>query len=566
MVSVQLRGRVTAMTAHPLLETALSLQRNGQIAKAVSIYERLVTDNPKDSHALHYLGLAHMQLGNLSKASALLEHSLTLDPVDTNALNDYGIIKTKLGEHEHALRSFDRALELSPCHADALSNIAALLNSQRMPYEALPYLERLNELQPDSIDTIFRLAHTCLKLGDAERAIAGLRRVINLQPHHERARLMLGQALESIGKFTQARAMYLAALRRDENNVVALSKLLSFRDQEPEQTWIDKARQLLHSATIVDSDRIRLRIALGQHYDRNGEYEEAFENFRVGCELKFARAPFDSRAYSDIINRLMATYSTEFFSAAPRHNISSDRPIFIVGMPRSGTTLLEHILASHSKVAGGGELTGIMTIDSQIHHLRGGCRPYPDGVRDLQTSDLARMAQQYLRRLDRVSAAADRVTDKQPFNFMHLGLIAILFPGAQIIHCRRDPLDTCLSCYFTSFADDFQFANDLNTLGRYYLDYHRLMEHWHNVLPIRILNVQYEDLVTNTDRIVREVVGHCELGWEDSCLSFQDTQRSIRTPSTWQVRQPIYTRSIGRWKNYRHHLLSLEIMLSAITR
>ncbi|HEY1723903.1 MAG TPA: sulfotransferase [Steroidobacteraceae bacterium] len=552
------------MTTNSSFETALALQRDGDITKAAGIYERLVRVNPNDSQALHYLGLAYMQLGNLPGASAVLERSLNVDPADANALNDYGIVKSKLGENERALQLFDRALALNSCHIDALSNVAAVLNSQRLPYEALPYLERLSALQPDSVETSFRLAQTCLKLGDADRAIAGLRRIIDLQPDHGRARLLLGEALESVGRFTQARALYLAVLRRDDNNIVALSRLLGLPEGEPEQAWVDKARDLVHSRTTADSDRIRLRLALGQHYDRNGAYAEAFENFRAGRALKFAKAPFDTRGYTHTIDRLIATFTPELFSALPRHGVKSDRPIFIVGMPRSGTTLVEQILASHSKVAGGGELTAMMTIDSQIHHLRGARRPYPEGIRDLETPDLERMAEQYLRRLDRVSKTADRVTDKQPFNFIHLGLIAVLLPRAQIIHCRRDPLDTCLSCYFTSFAEEFQFANDLNTVGKYYLDYHRLMAHWRRALSIPVLEVQYEDLVSNTARVVGEVLDHCQLPWEDSCLAFQDTRRSVRTPSRWQVRQPIYSRSVGRWKNYDAYLQPLKEMLSAI--
>jgi tetratricopeptide (TPR) repeat protein len=552
------------MTTNPSFETALALQRDGDIAKAAGIYERLLRDNPNDPQALHYLGLAYMQLGNLPGASDLLERSTKLDPADANALNDYGIVKSKLGDNVSALRLFDRALALNSCHIDALSNVAAVLNSQRLPYEALPYLERLSALQPNSVDTGFRLGQTCLKLGDAERAIKSLRRVVDLHPDHTQARLLLGEALESVGKFTQARALYLTVLRRDDNNIVALSRLLGLPEGQSEESWVEKARQLVHSGTIVDSDCVRLRLALGQHYDRHGAFGEAFENFRAGRALKYAKAPFDSRGYTQTIDRLMATFTTELFAALPRHGITSDRPIFIVGMPRSGTTLVEQILASHSKVAGGGEMTAMLTIDSQIHHLHGGRRPYPEGIRAVETSDLERMAQQYLRRLDRVSKTADRVTDKQPFNFIHLGLIAVLLPGAQIIHCRRNPLDTCLSCYFTTFADEFQFANDLNTVGKYYLDYHRLMAHWRKVLPVQVLDVQYEELVSDTARVVGEMLDHCRLSWEDSCLAFQDTRRPVRTPSRWQVRQPIYSGSVGRWKNYDAYLQPLKAMLSAI--
>ena len=223
-------------------------------------------------------------------------------------------------------------------------------------------------------------------------------------------------------------------------------------------------------------------------------------------------------------------------------------------MPRSGTTLVEQILASHPAVAGGGELATLMTIASQFNAAGQGGLPYPEGVRAIRVDQAEQMAQRYLDHLDRISKSALRVTDKQPFNFTHLGLAQLLFPAATFIHCQRDPMDTCLSCYFVSFADSFGFASDLGTLGRYYRQYSRLMAHWEDVLPRPVLTVEYEALVTNLESVARGLVAHCGLSWDDRCLRFYETERSVRTPSRWQVRQPIYADSIGRWRRYERHL------------
>jgi tetratricopeptide (TPR) repeat protein len=554
------------MTKRSSFQMALSLHRKGDIRAAASIYEALARDDPKDANALHYLGLAHMQLGNLSVANKLLERSVILDAANANALNDFGLIKAKLGQPEPAIRLFSRALTVCGRHTDALSNIAMALNSLRLPHDALPYLERLSALQPNSAAAISRLAHTRLKIGDTHRAIDGFRQALKLEPQRIQDRILLGEALELAGSFKQAQAQYLSALRRDENNVVALAQLLNLPEGSPDPAQISKAHRLLETVALMDSDRARLQVALGRFYDRRGSYDNAFKCFRAGNELQFAKAPFNSEGYAAAVDRLIAAFSCALLSAIPRHGIDTDRPIFIVGMPRSGTTLLEQILASHPLVAGGGELLTIMRLGSRMHHLGRDCRPYPDGVRDLTASDLARMAREYLEKLDQISSTAARVTDKQPFNFMHLGLVAILFPRATILHCRRDPLDTCLSCYCTSFAEEVQFAHDLQTLGRYYLDYQRLMEHWRKVLPLRIVDVQYEELVRNTESVVREVLNQCGLEWEACCLNFHDTRRYVRTPSRWQVRQPIYPQSIGRWKNYERHLQPLKAILSRLDR
>ena len=536
------------------------MQRSGDVKAAADIYEKLVEVNPSNATVLHYLGLARMQLGDLQGAEGLISRSLLLASTDPNTCSDLGMVKAKASKYEEAITLFKRALTIDEHHSDALRNIAATLNTLKRPREALPYLERLCDLQPDSSDAVSRLAHTFLRVSDVDRAITYFRKAVKLEPNRTRARILLGEALEAAGQFKQAQFQYLSVLRREENNIVALAKLLNLRDISHE--WAERALNLLERRNLEEAARIRLHVALGHYYDRTGSFDEAFRNFQVGYELQRKNARFNSKHFSAAVDRLINTFTSAFFSRVPSQTIRSARPIFIVGMPRSGTTLVEQILASHSQVAAGGELSTIMNVGSQIHHLGRNYRPYPDGIRDLTSLDLARMAQRYLDRLDLVSTHAARVTDKLPFNYMHLGLIAILFPEAKIIHCRREPMDNCLSCYFTSFSEELQFANNLQTLGNYYLDYCRLMEHWHRVLPVKVLDVQYENLVGSTHEIIREILAYCSLDWEDTCLSFYGTKRGVRTPSRWQVRQPIYTSSVGRWKNYESHLDPLKKIFS----
>jgi len=357
---------------------------------------------------------------------------------------------------------------------------------------------------------------------------------------------------------------YLAILRRESESPLALSRLLQMRDGEVDPEWVETARRLAENPETPEDGRIRLNIALGYHADRAGQYRAAFQHLRLGYDAQAARDPFDSDGYSRAIDRLVNTLDRSFYEQATDSGLDSQRPIFVVGMPRSGTTLTEQILASHSQVAAGGEMSMLLKVSYQVGELSRSGKPYPEGLHTTGRVSLRRMGRRYLEQLDRVSTSADRVTDKLPFNFMHLGVIALLFPQAKVIHCQRHPLDNCLSCYFTSFADQIHFANRLDTLGRYYLDYHRLMQHWHDVLPIEILDLPYENMVNDTQGQVAKLLDHCGLPWEDACLDFHRTERGVRTPSRWQVRQPIYKGSVQRWRHYAEELEPLRRILAPI--
>ncbi|MDZ7826483.1 MAG: sulfotransferase [Gammaproteobacteria bacterium] len=309
---------------------------------------------------------------------------------------------------------------------------------------------------------------------------------------------------------------YLAILRREPQSPLALSRLLQMRRGRG-RPGVGGAGAATGRGPGDPGGRPHpaRTSPLAITADRAGEYRAAFQHLRRGYDAQAEREPFDSDGYSRAIDRLVNTLDASFYAEAVDSGLTSERPIFVVGMPRSGTTLTEQILASHSRVAAGGEMSMLLKVSYQIGELSRSGKPYPEGLLTTGRVALRRMGRRYLDQLDKVSTNADRITDKLPFNFMHLGVIALLFPGAKVVHCRRHPLDNCLSCYFTSFADQIRFANRLDTLGRYYLDYHRLMQHWHEVLPIEILDLQYEDMVDDTEGQVRALLDHCGLEWEE---------------------------------------------------
>ncbi len=289
-------------------------------------------------------------------------------------------------------------------------------------------------------------------------------------------------------------------------------------------------------------------------HDEGGDYDEAFHCFRAGNDLRKAGHRYQPEEESLFVDRLMASFNKELFGEKERIGNRSERPVFIVGMPRSGTTLVEQILASHPQVHGHGELEEMAELVRGLSERLGSRQPYPECVKTLDEITAGSLAEAHLAQLERHGCGVVRSIDKMPHNFLHLGLIALLFPRARLIHCLRDPLDTCLSCYFQDFGSRHRFSCDLEQLGRCYRNYQRLMAHWHATLPRPILDVPYEGLVHDQELWCRKLIDFLGLPWDERCLTYYKTERPVLTSSAWQVRQPIYTSSVGRWRHYAKHL------------
>lgn len=347
---------------------------------------------------------------------------------------------------------------------------------------------------------------------------------------------------------------------------MAQSGRYSFPDED-----VRRIEALLLSADMRPDDRSRLYFAIGNLFDKQGRWTEAFSNYESGNQLRKeieARrgVVFDPEAHRHEVDQIIRFFTKDYFTRVASHGVDSELPVFIVGMPRSGTTLAEQILASHSKVFGAGELQNIPLL---IHRLgqRLRSRPfiYPQSLQAFNAHITSAVAADYLKELRRLDANAARIVDKMPFNFLHLGLIATLFPKARIIHCRRDPIDTCLSCYFQNFGNPAPFTLDLRHLGLYFREYERLMAHWAAVLPMPIFDLRYENLIDDQETVSRELIAFCGLEWEPQCLRFHETNRPVRTASVAQVKQPVYRRSIGRWQRYEAHLRPLFEVLAGLS-
>jgi tetratricopeptide (TPR) repeat protein len=325
------------------------------------------------------------------------------------------------------------------------------------------------------------------------------------------------------------------------------------------EALLERMEALASDPSSLPRNAATLHFALALLLEKRGAEEDAFEHYRQANALKHrllheAGRAFDPDRHDRAIDQLIAAYSPAFFQRVRGFGLDTELPVFIVGMPRSGTTLVEQILSRHPSVFAAGELTKGGQLAEELPIRLGTAEGYPRCLDRLDQPTAQSIAEDVRQRLARRGGPAARVTDKGPLNYLHLGLLATLFPRARVIHCRRDPRDVCVSCYFQYFQDEADFTWDLSDLGRYYRAYERLMEHWRRVLPAQPLDVVYEELVTDPEPVIRRLVAFCGLPWDDRCLASHESRRPVQTLSKLQVRRPIYTTSVGRWRRFEKHL------------
>ncbi len=330
-------------------------------------------------------------------------------------------------------------------------------------------------------------------------------------------------------------------------NLVTTKKYTAGDEQDTESIL-----RLLQTNGLAEREAAHLHFALGKIFDDRGEYDTAFTHYREGNRLMRQTVQFSAADFGAYVDRIIGTFGSELLAQRDVFGSQSELPVFIIGMPRSGTTLIEQIVSSHPAVHGSGELDKLAT-------LAAGLDSYPETTRALDGSALQHLAAEYEARLLRdAPPGTQRITDKMPSNLLHLGFVALLFPRARVIHCRREPLDVCLSIFFQAFSGGNEYAYDLTDIGMYYRQYERLMAHWGAVSPLNMLEVRYEDLVTDPENITRRLIEFLGLPWDDRCLAHTENQRPIQTGSIWQARQPIYTSSVQRWRRYEKHLGPLK--------
>ncbi len=392
-------------------------------------------------------------------------------------------------------------------------------------------------------------------MNQADKARAAYERALAIAPDSVKAMLGLAEVSSALGAMDKATALYrrvIAGGGETQAALVGLARVHRFVPGDPEPALMAEALD----ASSIDADaRIGLHHAAGKAAADLGDNDAAFAHF-AAAKAASART-YNLDALYRVHDALIATMTPEFFAARPDYGVSSEVPVFIVGMPRSGTTLAEQILVSHSAVSGAGEIDALNRIAATLGARDPDPAAYAAGLAAMTRGQSRELARRYLETLAQFGGTALRITDKLPHNFDHVGLIALLFPQAHIVHCRRDPVATCVSCYTQPFHADHAYNTDLATLGGYYREYERIMAHWRAAAPVAILDFPYEALIAAQEEQSRALIGFLGLGWEDACLRFQETERLVQSPSQWQVRQPVYATALTDWKRYERHLAPL---------
>ncbi len=568
--------------------------RLGEYASAVASFKQALELNPTSADAHYYLGAALDSLGKTDEAQTRYQEATRLQPGFARAHLALGNLLLRTGFPDRAETAYRATLGIEPEHPDALANLGVALKQQSRMEAALDFFSRAIRLRPNDAGLHTNIGNTYLQLEEFQSAIAAFRRALDLDPDQTGAYsglagalIRLGQTDEAAALLRTARGRYphvpvLAASEADLQDTLGhpeqaaellepfvcdgtadVDVAVTFANIAPRLGMRERAIALLErsstEAPLDAHDRLRAHFALGSLYDQAGEYDRAFSHFTKGNRLKPYR--YDPEATISDVDAIISTYDDGYFAKAPVSSNTSRAPVFIVGMPRSGTTLLEQILASHPAVHGAGELTHIPRIALSLKWLE---RARGQGhISPISSEALNESAAAHLQRLEHLSGGAARVVDKLPGNFKFLGLIQSLFPNAHVIHCKRDPRDTCLSCYFHDFEGYHPYCYDLINLGIYHRQYTRLMRHWLHTLRLPILEVRYEDVVSDLDSQVRRMIAFLELEWDDRCLSFFRTGRIVNTASYEQVRRPIYSSAIGRWRKYERHLQPLLDVLAA---
>lgn len=560
------------------LQLGLTLTQLGKFEEAEKPLREYLSRHPGHRDATLALAQALATKGK-PEAATIVEEYCQRNRSDTQALSRLGAVYLELGRGDDAWRICDQAMLESAGSVTALFFKAGLLTFDGRYVEARDVFEQLVRLQPGDPESLTMLADVCQQSGDLAAAIAYARAALKISPHNVAALSTLSMAVMTSDPVEARRRMEEAIAIAPHNlSLMTLrGRLLEFEGNKqgawecvhaaleagsvdvraalvaagvaPDVGKTEEAIAILERLTtrsgLSSADQRTLRFSLVKLCDKAKLYDQAFGHAILANQLK--NAWHDNNANTREVNRLKFVYSTSAVGALPRSGVDSQLPVFIVGMPRSGTSLLEQILSCHSKVHARGETTDVRKLAEAIPY-------YPDGVRNLSQEKLDTLAGAYIQRLQDMAPSATRVTDKLPGNYLFLGIISQIFPGARILHCQRDPRDICLSNYFTEFAAGHVHSYNLESLAQVYKAYQELMEHWKAVLPIPILDVRYEELVADPQTWVEKILDFSGLEWEDACLSFHQSKRQVVTASYDQVRRPLYKSSVARWKNYARHL------------
>ena len=503
----------------------------GQTSDAVKAFERSIALKPENVMVYCNLSSLLTKLGRFKEAEEVCHLALNLQPNLAKALHGLGVAQSASGKLDAAERSFQKALKLDSQNHQTMTNSASIYLAKLKYDDAKLLFHKAIELSPNSAESFFNLGLCYSEIGDIDKALSCFERCLEIKPDNIDA----FYAIATSGK-----------------------KLIS-----PDE--IQKFEKLLISPFITSDKKVKINFALAWQADQRELPVSAITFCAAGNNLQknllSAKGyTFNPISHKELVERVQNIFTEVFFKDRIHFGIETEQPIFVVGMPRSGTTLVERIAAGHQEVYGAGERTAIPNVVQKLERETKKKCEFPELINNLSKIEIREIANSELKMLQDV-AGVKKIIDKMPLNYLYLGLIALLYPGAKIIDCQREPRDIAISCYFQNFSSIQPWSCDLSHIGVYFQMYRRLMAHWQKVLPLPILNLKYEDLVNNFEGKSREIIDFIGLDWDQECLKFYSSPGEVRTASKWQVREPIYRGSVGRWKAFKFYLAPFNAAL-----
>lgn len=520
-------------------------------------YRRALAINPTYAEAYNNLGSVLRDLERPAEAEPAYKRAITLAPNYLEARNNLILAYKDLKNYDAALAAGQEALRLKAQNPDALAYVGSIYVEQKKLDLAFDALRRSLALNPNKAETYNMLGRAFFESQQSDKAIECYHKAIALKPDFPDPYNNLGTCLKELGRFDDALDAFNRALAIQPDLVGAYVNLVDTKkfesSDDPHLVAMEGFAAKIE--TLQEERQQHLHFGLSKAYDDLKRYDEAFEHLRKGNAIKRKTLEYDESAVLGYFERVKSVITADVIREKSGNGADTNQPIFVLGMPRSGTTLIEQILASHPAVKGGGELKDLSDTVNSVRSRDGTQAPYPEFVPALSASEITALGESYARRLDKRSPGALHITDKMPSNFYFLGLITLALPRAKIIHSSRNPVDTCVSCFSKLFAGEQSQTYDLAELGRYYRAYHGLMAHWRDVLPAgSFLDVRYEEVVGDVEGQARRILDYCGLEWDARVLDFYRHTRPVKTASASQVRKPIYDSSVARWRNYEAHL------------
>jgi len=549
----------TRAGATHLLQRGIAAAGRGAGDEAIAWLQKAVAMQPDLAAAQANLGMLLVALRRPAEAEPHLRAAASLMPMDAALRNALGVAQEAQQRYADAELTYRGALELDPGLADAHVNLGNCLRRQGRLFEAEAHFVRAIDLTPDDAVAHFNLGVLLQDREEFDRAIAAYRQALASRPDFIEALNNLGSCLRAQGFVDEARAVFERILELRPTQIEAHCNLAQYKTYQAGDAQIDQFLSQRHRLESLPHDgQVRYWFTLGKMLEDVGRHDESFAAYAEGNRAKCERTAWDEARHLDLQRRIIATFSREKLA---RHAVAATAegptPIFIVGMPRSGTSLLEQVLASLPGIHGAGEITWLPdTLQGAAADFEAGHYRFPESLEGASDQALLDLGRRYVERIRELAPNASHVVDKLPDNFQHIGLIHLMLPNARIVHSMRDPMDSCFSCFSRLFiADNLGYTYNLGDVGRYWVSYHALMQHWHAVLPPgRILDVSYEQMVGDFENQARRLVEYLGLPWDDRCLGFHTNRRVVKTASVAQVRRPIYKTSVARWKPYEAHL------------